>query len=165
MRSNTPTPLNQNQMTPEQLAETFASIITNMVKLKNSGGLTKILAGMPQPPDPKSAHTLMCAAAVVADYDLGQLVHAAEFRAWLNDGGADSPQATDRNGWAAKCLLRHWLGDWGEVDAEDWETNEQALKHGDRLLSAYTHEPTAERLWIITEANRTLTTLLFPSEY
>jgi hypothetical protein len=59
---------------------------------------------------------------------------------------------------------RHRSGDWGEVDAEDWAANDQAIIHGERVLSAYMLKD-GVRLWIITEADRAATTILLPSEY
>jgi hypothetical protein len=65
---------------------------------------------------------------------------------------------------ASELLGRHVCGDWGEVCAEDAEANEQAIHHGERLLSAYrTTEGT--KLWVITEADRSATTILLPEEY
>jgi hypothetical protein len=64
----------------------------------------------------------------------------------------------------AKFLSRHSTGDWGEVDAGDWKLNDRAVMEGTRLLSAY-RTAKGERLWIITEADRSVTTLLLPSEY
>ena len=61
-------------------------------------------------------------------------------------------------------LARHVAGDWGDLDAEDKQANDDALIHGARLLSAYVL-PTTERMWIITEADRAYTTLLLPGEY
>jgi hypothetical protein len=61
-------------------------------------------------------------------------------------------------------LYRHASGDWGELDAEDQKENELSLSEGFRLLSAYRLK-TGERLWIITEADRSVTTLLLPEEY
>jgi len=61
-------------------------------------------------------------------------------------------------------LRRHVAGDWGELDAEDLAANEQALKAGSRLLSAYV-VPGGAKLWIITEADRSATTFLLPEEY
>ena len=61
-------------------------------------------------------------------------------------------------------LSRHVHGDWGVVGKEDARANDDALLHGSRLLSAYTLS-TEERLWIITEADRSYTTLLLPEEY
>ncbi|HET8629969.1 MAG TPA: hypothetical protein VFL91_21320 [Thermomicrobiales bacterium] len=64
---------------------------------------------------------------------------------------------------AFALLARHAAGDWGEVDDFDREQNERALRDGDRLLSAYTVG--GERVWVITEWNRSATTLLLPEEY
>ena len=61
-------------------------------------------------------------------------------------------------------LSRHARGDWGEVCAEDWQENELSLKEGFRLLSAYTTSA-GDRLWIITERDRSATTILLPDEY
>ena len=61
------------------------------------------------------------------------------------------------------CVQRHWHCDWGELADEDRQANERALKEGLRLLSAYqTH---AGKVWVITEADRSATTVLFPHEY
>ena len=59
---------------------------------------------------------------------------------------------------------RHGCGDWGEVDAEDAKANQDALLHGERLLSAY-RTTSGVRIWIITEADRSATTVLLPEEY
>ncbi len=61
-------------------------------------------------------------------------------------------------------LLRHAHGDWGTLDEEDRQENERALVEGSRLFSAY-ETRTKERLWIITEWDRSATTLLLPEEY
>lgn len=60
-------------------------------------------------------------------------------------------------------LDKHIQGDWGEVDDEDKQTNNEALELGNRLLSVYTLD--GEKPWIITEWDRSATTVLFPSEY
>lgn len=60
-------------------------------------------------------------------------------------------------------LLRHVQGDWGEVSSEDSIANDLAIKNCTRLLSAYV--VANNRIWIITEADRSATTLLFPEEY
>ena len=60
-------------------------------------------------------------------------------------------------------LRRHVTGDWGDVPAEDAKSNRLAVVHGARILSSY--EVAGERVWLITEADRSATTLLFPSEY
>ena len=61
-------------------------------------------------------------------------------------------------------LSRHVSGDFGEVDAEDWQANLDAINSGERILSAYTL-PTGEKLWVLTEADRSSSCLLRPSEY
>ena len=66
-------------------------------------------------------------------------------------------------------LQKHHGGDWGEVDAEDWKANDQALVDGSRILSAY-KTLKGVKLWIITEAeddngNRAATSLLLPTDY
>jgi len=60
-------------------------------------------------------------------------------------------------------LRRHARGDWGDVAPEDALANERAVEHGARILSSY--EVAGERVWLITEADRSVTTLLFPPEY
>jgi hypothetical protein len=62
------------------------------------------------------------------------------------------------------ALARHASGDWGELCKEDRELNEHSLQEGDRLLSAYTAKA-APRFWIITEADRSVTTVLLPEDY
>ncbi len=61
-------------------------------------------------------------------------------------------------------LDRHVTGDWGELGDEDKQANERALREGLRILSAYTTSD-GVKLWIITEADRSATTMLLPSEY
>lgn len=63
-----------------------------------------------------------------------------------------------------ESLKRHWRGDWGDLSPEDWQENELSLKQGLRLFSAYETEG-LPRIWIITEADRSATTILFPEEY
>jgi hypothetical protein len=61
-------------------------------------------------------------------------------------------------------LQRHATGDWGDVCEEDRVTNDDALKHGDRLLSSYIISEDI-KVWVITEYDRSVTTILLPSEY
>jgi hypothetical protein len=62
------------------------------------------------------------------------------------------------------ALNRHIVGDWGEVDEEDRQANDEALLGGLRLLSSYTNDD-GTTFWIITEADRSVTTILLPSDY
>ena len=61
-------------------------------------------------------------------------------------------------------LARHAVGDWGELEPSDIAENKYSLIHGFRLLSSYQTDA-GEKLWIITEADRSATTLLLPDEY
>lgn len=63
-----------------------------------------------------------------------------------------------------RALRRHARGDWGELDDEDRRANDRALKEGSRLLSAY-RTSDGVKFWIITEADRSVTTALLPDEY
>ena len=62
------------------------------------------------------------------------------------------------------ALLRHHSGDWGDLDSEDKTANDRALVNHTRILSAY-RAANGTRFWIITEADRSATTLLLPEDY
>jgi len=61
-------------------------------------------------------------------------------------------------------LARHVAGDWGDLDARDKALNDAAVKRGGRIFSAYQLTDDI-RVWVITEADRSSTTVLLPSEY
>jgi hypothetical protein len=63
-----------------------------------------------------------------------------------------------------QALGRHARGDWGDLGDEDRRSNDMALKGDARLLSAY-HTRDGIKFWIITEADRSATTVLLPDEY
>jgi hypothetical protein len=63
-----------------------------------------------------------------------------------------------------RALSRHVQGDWGTLEPEDREANEIALKQGGRLFSAY-HSTQNIKFWIITECDRSATTVLLPEDY
>jgi hypothetical protein len=63
-----------------------------------------------------------------------------------------------------KLLNRHVIGDWGDMSKEDVDANDDALRHGGRLFSCYSITP-SDRVWIITEADRSATTILLPEDY
>ena len=90
----------------------------------------------------------------LALFRLGQVVATPGALMALEKAG-DSPQ---------QFLERHVCGDWGELDEEDRQENALSLEQSFRLLSAY-QTTAGEKLWVITEANRTLTTILLPDEY
>ena len=62
------------------------------------------------------------------------------------------------------ALSRHLRGDWGDLDADDKQANDDALNEDSRLLSSYLTAG-GTKFWIITEADRSATTVLLPSEY
>ena len=67
--------------------------------------------------------------------------------------------------WIVQSLKRHAQADWGEMGDEDKQTNDEALKSGKaRLFSAYEKDGFG-KIWIITEWDRSATTILFPEEY
>ena len=88
-------------------------------------------------------------------FDLGRVV--------MTQGVADWVEQNPPYRNLFPLLDKHTQGDWGEVDEEDQQTNNEALELGNRVLSAYTLD--GEKLWIITEWDRSSTTVLFPSEY
>jgi hypothetical protein len=64
---------------------------------------------------------------------------------------------------ALDYLARHASGDWGELDLQDRRENERSLRNSWRIISSY---PVGERtIWIITEADRSVTTILLPEDY
>jgi hypothetical protein len=87
-------------------------------------------------------------------FPLGKLVATPGAIAAMEEAG-QSPVA---------FLERHVTGDWGEVCTEDKLANEQALVDGDRIVSAY-RTTKGEKLWVITEADRSSTCILLPEEY
>jgi hypothetical protein len=82
-------------------------------------------------------------------------VSRGAFAAFVSAFETDSPST---------YLARHASGDWGDLDEHDRKANEYALEHGLRVLSAYTLS-SGERIWVITEADRSMTTILLPEEY
>jgi len=62
------------------------------------------------------------------------------------------------------ALQRHQAGDWGDVSLEDHQSNDCALQEGTRLFSVY-HSEKKIKFWVITEADRSVTTVLMPEDY
>ena len=92
-------------------------------------------------------------------FPLGQIV--------ATPGALEALQESGETPW--DFISRHVAGNWGDLDAEDKLLNEQALKDGSRLFSAY-HTTLGKKLYVISEAvdddgNRAATTLLLPVEY
>jgi len=87
-------------------------------------------------------------------FQLGQVV--------ATPGALDAFQGTGQS--PNEFLSRHVSGDWGDLCDEDKQTNEDALNYGGRIFSAY-HLSNGEKVWVITEADRSSTCVLLPSEY
>ena len=73
-------------------------------------------------------------------------------------------QSRDFKRFVRKSFLRHATRDWGEMCEEDKAYNDYALEHGERLFSSYNYNEDT-KIWIITEWDRSATTILFPSDY
>jgi hypothetical protein len=65
---------------------------------------------------------------------------------------------------AVVMVRRHLTGDWGEMDSHDRRVNREAVRDGNRVVSEY-RAASGARVWVITEADRSATTLLLPEEY
>ena len=87
-------------------------------------------------------------------FSLGQLLSTP--------GALELLEETGKN--ASTYLHRHLSGDWGDLCDEDKEANDQALIDGSRIFSSY-EIGKGEKIWVITEADRSSTTILLPSEY
>ena len=87
-------------------------------------------------------------------FPLGRVVATPGALAALEESGEE----------ATPYLGRHNGGDWGELDEHDMRENQVSLQRGFRLLSAYTLH-SGVKIWIITEADRSSTTILLPCEY
>ena len=62
------------------------------------------------------------------------------------------------------ALSRHICGDWGIVEMDDWYQNDNSLRNGFRILSAYV-DRNSQKFWIVTEGDRSTTTIMLPEEY
>lgn len=87
---------------------------------------------------------------------LGRTVMTSGVSGWIEENPIRMMKVSN-------LLSRHKNEDWGDVCEEDKEINNNAVKNGERVLSSYTVD--GEKLWVITEWDRSVTTVLFPSEY
>jgi hypothetical protein len=87
-------------------------------------------------------------------FQLGRLV--------ATPGALESIQEAEQN--PLELVARHVTGDWGELGEEDKRENELSVEAGYRILSAYILR-SGVKVWVITEADRSVTTILLPSEY
>lgn len=96
----------------------------------------------------------MTAARAIKAFPLGQVVATPGALAAIEAAGQHP----------LEFLRRHLGNDWGEVCSADWALNDEAIEAGDRIHSAY-RTAKGERFWVITESDRSVTTLLLPNEY
>jgi len=90
-------------------------------------------------------------------FDHGRIVMTRK----INNKVADDEEFAK---FVINSLKRHLKGDWGDLPKEDEKENDLAVKEGNlRIFSAYENEN--NKIWIITEADRSATTILFPEEY
>lgn len=89
-------------------------------------------------------------------FNLGNVVMTRGVAAEINENSNYKSEITN-------CLIRHHKGDWGDVSKEDALMNDTAVEIGEQILSSYM--TSKDRIWIITEYDRSVTTILFPSEY
>jgi len=94
----------------------------------------------------------MITAIVISDFELGRVVITRGALATLKEHDVTC------------AVVRHASSDWGNVCQADWEANDLALAEGTRLLSVY-EDQGGTKFWVITEADRSVTTVLLPSEY
>lgn len=87
---------------------------------------------------------------------LGQTVMTAGVADFIEENNIPLPEVN-------QLFYRHSNGDWGDMPKEDKKENDSALLLGNRVVSSYSLG--GETVWIITEADRSVTTLLFPREY
>ena len=90
-------------------------------------------------------------------FEIGKLVATAGVDRRLKDDPGFSQ-------FVAESLSRHTKCDWGDTCIEDAALNQEAIINDDRILSVYKYSD-GTKIWIITEADRSYTTILFPSEY
>lgn len=92
-------------------------------------------------------------------FPLGRVVMTANLKAKLQEANAAC--------WEAELIIlisRHVSGDWGDLDEDDQRQNGLALDRGFRIFSAY-QTGTNVKIWVITEADRSVTTVLLPEDY
>lgn len=102
-------------------------------------------------------------------FESGWIVTTISVECWIKEPQTDEERKL-RMDFVHLCLMRHLSGDWGIQCVEDFLTNEQSLKLGNRIMSVYDTSKDYFlkdncTIWIITEWDRSVTTILFPSDY
>ena len=92
-------------------------------------------------------------------FELGRIIYTKGIERLIIKEECDNTQEI------AKCIIRHSQCDWGNLDEDDKLLNDMAVVDGGRILSAYEIGENKVKIWIITEADRSYTTILLPEEY
>jgi len=96
-------------------------------------------------------------------FSTGMTVYTNTIDCWIKEDPKNKLQTEFRRKYIMLCLFRHVSGDWGKQCLEDFGTNEDALTDGERIMSVY--ELDNQTIWVITEWNREVTTVLDPMDY
>lgn len=80
--------------------------------------------------------------------------------------GVNASRSEDKNfaQFVKKSLDRYYRRDWGEMSEGDKKANDWSLNHDERIVASYSDKENDYKIWIITEADRSVTTILFPGE-
>ncbi len=108
-----------------------------------------------QHPDTRNTVPMKVARISIPLFQLGQCIGTC--------GAKDVLDESDVSPYELLC--RHQAGDWGILEPEDWEANIKAVEHGLRVFSSYRVGADQTKVWVITEADRSATTILLPEEY
>ena len=96
-------------------------------------------------------------------FDLGEVVITDGIARLIYEDNFENGERLNRE--ILESLQKHQSGIWGELCEEDKQANDWAVKNGERILSAYTIDENKVKIWIITEWDRSCTTILLPEEY
>lgn len=96
-------------------------------------------------------------------FSSGMTVYTPTIDAWIKENPKNKLQTEFRRKFILLCLLRHVSGDWGKLCVEDFHENEFSLANDERIMSVYELEN--QTIWVITEWNREVTTVLDPDDY
>jgi hypothetical protein len=107
-----------------------------------------LVAGFDPPTPPPPTMNLM-----KPRFEIGKIYATAGVTRWAEKHEID----------LTRYIRRHHCGDWGDLDAEDRQANEDALEHGARIFSAYVTDD--RKIYIVTEYDRSMTTIMLATEY
>lgn len=95
---------------------------------------------------------------IVSDFNMGRTVLAPSISNRMIED-------TEFHNFIAICINRYLCYEWGKISDEEKEQNKYAIKNSERIFAAYEYPKTKETIYIITEADRSVTTIMFASDY